>query len=250
MLVKEKATTIYLVDNVYHMIPVPLCLLCSLLPGSDKLAYSVFWEMNEETAEVLSTRFTRSIVNSCAKLSYDHAQMIIENPTDWNDKQEDFPEIHNNFTIDDIANVTLKLQKLALILRNNRKEKGALKINQPKLAFSFSKDSDVPTGFFKYPMKDSNRLIEELMLLSNISVAKFIFEKFPLISLLRNHNPPNSNGIQKLMQNFMKFGVEMDMTSSRTISESIEKIVGSAPSTDAMNAVINCLTSKTMTRAK
>ena len=250
MLVKEKATTIYLVDNVYHMIPVPLCLLCSLLPGSDKLAYSIFWEMNEETAEVISTRFTRSIVNSCAKLSYDHAQMFIENPTDYTDKQEEFPVIHNNFTIDDIAKVTLKLQKLALILRNNRKEKGALKIDQPKLAFSFNKDSDVPTGFFKYPMKDSNRLIEEFMLLSNISVAKFIFEKFPLISLLRNHNPPNSNGIQKLLQNFMKFGVEMDITSSRTISESIEKIVGSAPSTAAMNAVINCLTSKTMTRAK
>lgn len=250
MLVKEKATTIYLVDNVYHMIPVPLCLLCSLLPGSDKLAYSIFWEMNEETAEVLSTRFTRSIVNSCAKLSYDHAQMFIENPTNWTEKQEDFPVIHNNFTIDNIAHVTLKLQKLALILRNNRKEKGALKIDQPKLAFSFNKDSDAPTGFFKYPMKDSNRLIEEFMLLSNISVAKFIFEKFPLISLLRNHNPPNSNGIQKLLQNFMKFGVEMDMTSSRTISESIEKIVGSAPSTGAMNAVINCLTSKTMTRAK
>lgn len=250
MLVKEKATTIYLVDNVYHMIPVPLCLLCSLLPGSDKLAYSIFWEMHEETAEVISTRFTRSIVNSCAKLSYDHAQMFIENPTNWTDKQEEFPVIHNDFTIDDIAHVTLKLQNLALILRNNRKEKGALKIDQPKLAFSFNKDSDAPTGFFKYPMKDSNRLIEEFMLLSNISVAKFIFEKFPLISLLRNHNPPNSNGIQKLLQNFMKFGVEMDITSSRTISESIEKIVGSAPSTAAMNAVINCLTSKTMTRAK
>lgn len=250
MLVKEKATTIYLVDNVYHMIPVPLCLLCSLLPGSDKLAFSIIWEINEETAEILSTRFTRSIVNSCAKLSYDHAQMIIENPTSWMDKQEEFPMIHNNFTINDIAHVTLKLQKLALILRNNRKEKGALKIDQPKLAFSFNKDSDAPTGFFKYPMRDSNRLIEEFMLLSNISVAKFIFEKFPLISLLRNHNPPNSNGIQKLMQNFMKFGVEMDFTSSRSLSESIEKVVGSAPSTAGMNAVINCLTSKTMTRAK
>ncbi|CAO1347111.1 unnamed protein product [Diamesa serratosioi] len=250
MLVKEKATTIYLVDNVYHMIPVPLCLLCSLLPGSDKLAFSVFWEIEEETAEILSTRFTRSIVNSCAQLSYDHAQMIIENPTNWMDKQEEFPVIHNNFTINDIAHVTLKLQKLALIMRNNRKEKGALKIDQPKLAFSFNKESDAPTGFFKYPMKDSNRLIEEFMLLSNISVAKFIFEKFPLISLLRNHNAPNSNGVQKLLQNFMKFGVEMDITSSKTISESIEKIVGSAPSTAAMNAVINCLTSKTMTRAK
>jgi len=36
-IVKEKATTIYLVDTVYHMLPEQLCLLCSLLPGADKL---------------------------------------------------------------------------------------------------------------------------------------------------------------------------------------------------------------------
>ena len=36
-IVKEKATTIYLVDTVYHMLPEQLCFLCSLLPGSDKL---------------------------------------------------------------------------------------------------------------------------------------------------------------------------------------------------------------------
>lgn len=36
-IVKEKATTIYLVDTVYHMLPEQLCFLCSLLPGADKL---------------------------------------------------------------------------------------------------------------------------------------------------------------------------------------------------------------------
>lgn len=41
-IVKEKATTIYLVDTVYHMLPEQLCLLCSLLPGSDKMVSNGF----------------------------------------------------------------------------------------------------------------------------------------------------------------------------------------------------------------
>jgi DIS3-like exonuclease 2 len=35
--VKDRATTIYLVDSVYHMLPEKLCLLCSLMPGKDKM---------------------------------------------------------------------------------------------------------------------------------------------------------------------------------------------------------------------
>lgn len=32
-IVSKKATTIYLVDIVYHMLPQEMCLGCSLLPG-------------------------------------------------------------------------------------------------------------------------------------------------------------------------------------------------------------------------
>lgn len=46
--VSERATTIYMVDRVNHMLPIQLCMLCSLLPGEDKFAFSVIWEMTEE----------------------------------------------------------------------------------------------------------------------------------------------------------------------------------------------------------
>lgn len=61
-MVSEKATTIYLVDTVYHMLPVELCLHCSLLPGEDKLAFSVFWEMNLQ-GEIFNTRFGYTVAN-------------------------------------------------------------------------------------------------------------------------------------------------------------------------------------------
>lgn len=253
-LVKVKATTIYLVDQVYHMLPVPLCLLCSLLPGSDKMAYSVFWEMKPETAEIVNTRFTRSIINSCGKLSYDHAQMVIEKEdSKWSELEKDFPEIHNEFTVSDVAEVIQKLQKLAVIMRNKRKENGALKIDQPKISFKFRKDDErmtAPTSFFQYPMKDSNRLIEEFMLLANISVAKFIQEKFPDISLLRCHDPPNENGLKKLVNNLQKHGIVIDTSSSAAISSSMEQLIANAPNQAGMNAALNLMVSKTMQRAR
>lgn len=252
-IVKEKATTIYLVDTVYHMLPVPLCLLCSLLPGSDKMAYSVFWEMNGDTTEIISTRFTRSVLNSCAKLSYDHAQMVIDNKFENWSVLEEFPEIHNGFTVSDVANVILKLQKLAVIMRTNRKENGALKIDQPKIAFKFDSDDqrmEAPVDFFQYVTKDSNKLIEEFMLLANISVAKFINEKFPTISLLRSHDPPNEDGLKKLVKTLQKHGIQIDISSSSAISDSMERLIGNAKNTAGMNAALNLMVSKTMTRAR
>lgn len=253
-LVKEKATTIYLVDKVYHMLPVPLCLLCSLLPGADKMAYSVFWEMNGETAEIINTKFTRSVLNSCAKLSYDHAQMVIESKDqDWSKLEAEFPEIHNGFTVGDVANVIVKLQNLAVVMRENRKANGALKIDQPKIAFKFDKDDqrmEAPVDFFKYSIKDSNRLIEEFMLLANISVAKFIYEKFPEISLLRQHDPPNEGGLKKLVKTLNKNGIEIDTSSSSALSASMERLVACSKAKSGMNAVLNLMVSKTMTRAR
>ncbi|CAG9801407.1 unnamed protein product [Chironomus riparius] len=254
-IVKEKATTIYLVDTVYHMLPEQLCFLCSLLPGSDKLAYSVFFEMDLDTAEIFNTRYTRSIVNSCGKLSYDHAQAVIEKKDkNWDDLKADFPEIHNGFTVAEIAQKIVKLQKLSLIMQSNRKKSGALKIDQPKLYYIFAKDDhqrmETPVDFAKYCQRDSNRLIEEFMLLANIYVAKFIYEKFPDISLLRQHDIPNENGLRKLTNVLNKHNIQIDTSSSAAISLSMENLIAFAKHPNAMNAAINHMVSKTMTRAK
>lgn len=49
--VSQRATTIYLVNNTYHMLPVELCLQCSLLPGKfcfvSEILFlcAVFWKL-------------------------------------------------------------------------------------------------------------------------------------------------------------------------------------------------------------
>jgi hypothetical protein len=60
----------------FHMLPEEICMMCSLSPGDDKLAFSVFWEITPE-AEIVNHFFTRSVVKSCVQLVYEHAQVSL-----------------------------------------------------------------------------------------------------------------------------------------------------------------------------
>jgi exoribonuclease R len=58
------------------MLPTEIRKKCSLSPGEDKLAVSVFWEMTTE-AEIVNHYFTRSVIKSCVQLAYEHAQVSL-----------------------------------------------------------------------------------------------------------------------------------------------------------------------------
>lgn len=47
--------------------------LCSLNPHTDRLTFSVIWKI-KPTGEIVDEWIGRTIINSVAKLSYEHAQ--------------------------------------------------------------------------------------------------------------------------------------------------------------------------------
>lgn len=127
---------------------------CSLLPGVNKLAFTVLWQMTPD-GEILSHRFERSIINSCAQLAYEHAQAMIEDPQ----AELDIP-IHGDFTVDDLRCVVCRLQPIAARLRQERFLNGALRIDQPKLSFVLNQETGKPIDFEVYKNKEAHRLIE------------------------------------------------------------------------------------------
>ena len=57
------------------MLPRLLCEdLCSLNPAEDRLAFSVVWTLDEE-GRVYDEWFGRTVIRSCTKLAYEHAQV-------------------------------------------------------------------------------------------------------------------------------------------------------------------------------
>lgn len=133
--------------------------------------------------DIIDTYFTRSIIKSCTKLAYEHAQMMIENP-DSECLEDELPTIHD-FTVKDISLVVNRLNNIAKIMRKRRFDNGALSIDQPKLTFDLNPKNGQPEEWSIYELKDAHRMIEEFMLLANMSVAAKIKEHFPDLAFLR-----------------------------------------------------------------
>lgn len=244
--VAEKATTIYLVERAYHMLPEDLCMLCSLFPGVDKLAFSVFWEITKD-AQVLSHRFAKTVINSCAQLSYEHAQAILE---DKEDSEAIFPETYNGFVYKDIYKVIKALGSISAIFRKKRFDGGALRIDQPKLSFHLNTANGLPDSFSIYESKESHQLIEEFMLLANMTVAQRIYEDHPNIAFLRCHPPPSTYMLKQLAKALKPMGIELNVDSAGDLHSSLLEHVGPTCTDMGKVMVLNMLCAKPMARAK
>ncbi|XP_035789492.1 DIS3-like exonuclease 2 [Anopheles albimanus] len=247
--VKLRATSIYMVDGVHHMLPKQLCNSCSLLPGQDKLAFSVLWKIRPEDGQIVETRFARTIINSCAQLSYEHAQLMLDNPDGPLDEDERMPVIAHGYTPNGLRDIVNRLQSIAVKLRKRRMDGGCLKINQPKLTFRLDPATGRPLAYGVYQLRASNELIEDFMLLANVSVAEAIHAAYPAISLLRSHRAPSENMMKKLVRTLAAHGYTFSYDSSKAIRESMEAIATVAEHPDAVSSVLSVLLAKPMTRA-
>lgn len=169
-------TQLFLVTNINLILTTGvLCEnLCSLNPAVDRLAFSVMWEISGE-GKVVSEWFGRTVINSCCKLSYEQAQSLIDGMEGgWGD----FAGPVGTHTPSDVVVDLRGLHQLSLKLRADRFDSGALSINQPRLSYTLN-DDGLPESCQIYALHDSNRLIEEFMLLANTSVARKISDFLP-----------------------------------------------------------------------
>ena len=140
------------------------------------------------------------------------------------------------------------LQELANHLRKKRVDQGALRIDLPRLAFSMDWKTRTPIGFRVYELKESNRLIEEFMLLANMRVAEKIYEEFPDLAVLRCHPPPLMHKLEQLSDLLQTIGIHLDVSSSATLQQSLIRYGQGSQDPLAMgrNLVISNLLAKPM----
>lgn len=245
----SRATSVYLTQKVIPMLPRVLCEhLCSLNPGEDRLAFSVIWELRP-SGEVVGEWFGRTVIRSCVKLSYEHAQSMIENPNKkWS--EEEIPKVTGPYKSKDISKVVNDLQSIAVNLRKKRFQDGALRLDQVKIAFNLDNETHMPNGFYVYEQKDSNRLIEEFMLLANMAVAHKIFNSLSSISVLRRHPPPLENPMLFAANALKEAGIHLDISSAGALNKSIIQYAGQDEYTAGRLQVITSMCSKPMQFAR
>ncbi|XP_062438938.1 DIS3-like exonuclease 2 isoform X2 [Rhea pennata] len=244
----ERATSVYLVQKVIPMLPKLLCEeLCSLNPMRDRLTFSVMWKVTPE-GKILDEWFGRTVICSCVKLSYDHAQSMIESPGKVFSPEE-LPPVSPQHSIDEIQHAVLNLHRIAQHLRKQRFVDGALRLDQLKLSFTLDQESGMPQGCYIYQYRDSNKLVEEFMLLANMAVAHQIYRSFPEQALLRRHPPPQSKLLNDLVEFCDQVGLDIDFSSAGALHKSLNETFGTDRYSAARKEVLTNMFSRPMQMA-
>jgi ribonuclease R len=211
-----RATSVYLVDRTIPMLPESLSNgLCSLRPNEDKLCFSTIFEMTN-AAEVKNYRIVRTVINSNRRFTYEEAQEIIE--------------CHGGtIAVDELSDAVLTLDRLAKILREKRFKSGAISFERNEVKFDIDENGKPLRVFFK-EAKDSNKLVEEFMLLANRYVAETIGKvpkgKKARTFVYRVHDLPNPDKLSNFSEFIRRFGYKLkDKGSDIEISKSINNLL-------------------------
>lgn len=220
-----RSTSVYMLQRKIPMLPFLLSEnLGSLNPGVDRLAFSIFWDLNS-AGDVVDTWIGRTVIRSCCKLSYDHAQDIIEGKFDVDSSHilgDSPPQLHGKFEWADVVRSIKSLHEVSKTLKDKRFNEGALQLETSKPVFLFD-DLGTPYDRVFSERKDSNFLVEEFMLLANRTAAEVISRAFPDSALLRRHPAPNMRKLREFEAFCAKHGLELDTSSSGQFHQSLEK---------------------------
>ena len=203
----NRGTTVYLADMRIDMVPELLSSnLCSLRGGEERLAFSILWKMTRD-ATIVSTQFTKSVIRSRAALTYAEAQMKIDDP-----KQTD-----------PVTASLRHLNRLAKIFKQGRVEKGALTLASPEVRFEVDSETHDPIDLQTKELRETNSLVEEFMLLANISVAQHITQHFPHCAVLRRHPPPPPSNYDILIKAGKVRDIPIHVDTAKALASSLEE---------------------------
>ncbi len=245
----KRGTSVYLVDRCVPMLPERLSNgLCSLNPYEDKLAFSAVFKM-DHNGHVLEEWFGRTVINSNHRFTYEEAQKIIE-AGDSKEKQMleilSLSSIHSEEESTKICQAILALDKLAKKIRKGRTAKGSITFDKSELRFELD-ENNKPIGLISKHSKDSNKLIEEFMLLANRHVAQFINSKgLPMVN--RAHDKPNEEKLNSLKDFIKQFGYDIKTQDPVEITTTLNKLLQDVKDQPEEN-MINNLVVRTMQKA-
>lgn len=227
----SRGTTVYLCDRRIDMLPAMLSSnLCSLRGGEERYAFSVIWTMTKD-AEILDTKYHKSLICSKAALTYEKAQEFIDDPN-----------------LNDDVTVGLRgLMRLSKVLNKRRTANGALTLASSEIRFDMDWETRTPKAVQEKKHLDTHSMVEEFMLLANISVAEKILAEYPDCAMLRRHPVPTEGSYKPLIEAAKQRGITIDVSSGKALADSLNRAVDER--NPMLNRLLRMLTTRCMTQA-
>jgi ribonuclease R len=209
---KNRGTSVYLVDRTIPMLPEVLSNdLCSLVPNKDRLTMSAVFTL-DKNAQVKNEWYGRAIIHSQERFTYEEAEETI--------KKTNVP-LHKELLI---------LNNLAKKLTQERFSSGAMSLDQEEVKFILDENGK-PVKVIKKIRGDSNRLIEEFMLLANKKVAETMSKGIKgsneknNVFVYRIHEKPNKEKIADLAFFLRGMGHKVSLINGIIPSYEINKLL-------------------------
>lgn len=199
----ERAFSVYLVDRTIPMLPEILSNdLCSLNPHEDKHAFSVLITITKD-GTVLDKRFTKSIIHSDRRFSYEEAQSIIDAGS--GDHYSELTTLNN----------------LAKKLSDKNRIAGSIEFETDEVTFELDSDGR-PVKVVRKERLDTHKLVEEFMLLANRQVAERMTEAVNAdeirFSLYRVHDLPPVDRIESYSTLLRALGHTLPLTEEGSVT--------------------------------
>jgi len=236
-----RGTSVYLVDRVVPMLPEKLSNdLCSLKPHTDRLTYSCIMEITPK-GEVMNYRIAETIIHSKRRFNYEEVQKILDGEKSAADTASNEDERKISAELD---NTLREMNALANVLTKRRLRNGSLDFDTPEAKIILD-DTGFPIEIRRKLRQDSNRLIEEFMLLANQTITKHVDlkpahkrSKPPFI--YRIHEPPNPQKIEEFALFVKAFGYHFDhqqMITGKYLNKFLSEIHGQ-PEADVIETMM------------
>lgn len=221
----KRATSVYLVDRTIPMLPEILSNdLCSLKQDVDRLAMSAIFTMNTK-GEVLTEWYGKTIIHSNKRFTYEEAQEILDAG-----KGEYYREL-------------VLLNEIAHKLTKQRFNNGAVSLEQDEVKFKLD-DKGTPISVYRKVRQDTNKLIEEFMLLANRKVTEHVgHDKFKgeRIFLYRIHDTPEADRLNDLVRFVGILGHDIKMKDGKLLSQDINTLLKKLEGAPERNTVATAI---------
>lgn len=199
----QRATSIYLVDDVIPMLPERLSNdLCSLVPGKSRVVQGVRLILNR-WGIVERSHFFEGIILSRARLNYTEVSNYLEEG-DTSALKGVSREVKNSLKI---------MKEITELLMTNREARGGLDFDLPESEFIIGLQGEI-SGILYPKRRLAHKLVEEFMILANCETARALSQGgFPL--LYRCHpSPPEDR--YRLLRRFTQeyLGLKLPKTPS------------------------------------
>jgi ribonuclease R len=208
---KKRGTSVYLVDRTIPMLPEILSNdLCSLNENVERFTFSTVVVI-DDNGKVHDKWYGKTVIHSDKRFSYEEAQAILDAK-----KGLYYEELNI-------------MNEIGKKLQAEKFSNGAIEFETDEVKFELDAEGK-PIRVYKKVRQDTNKMIEEYMLLANRSVAEYMYKeientksKSPFI--YRIHEEPDKEKIMNLGVFIKALGYDLDAEGGEITAAQMNKLL-------------------------